>query len=132
MTGTHIAQHNTTNRQWDRHEDSPREKNDGNNGNSLTSILRKRNQKQTAASELTMAADPVAKRAALRSTPEKMKQQSTKIAINDIDKEKSVGLTEQQRKYQSTFVGLMAPSHRAGIHSPHSTAPLGIGNDGWT
>jgi hypothetical protein len=69
-----------------------------------------------------MAADPVAKRAALRSTPEKMKAtQRTKIGINVMDKEKSVGLTQQQRKYQSEFVGLMAPTGPASIHP---AAPL--------
>jgi hypothetical protein len=51
-----------------------------------------------------------------------MKQQSTKIAINEFDKEKSVGLTEQQRKYkQSTFAGPMAPTGPASIHP---AAPL--------
>jgi hypothetical protein len=67
----------------------------------------------------------MAKRTALRVTPEKMKQSKQtgpKIDINATKKESlHSGLTKEQRKYKQTFRGLMAPS---GPALKHPAAPL--------
>jgi hypothetical protein len=74
------------------------------------------------------AADNTAKRTDTRSTPRKMTKLKAQIKLgqqhnNDTHPEKpsSSHLTEQQRKYQQTYRGLMAPSGPA-LH--HPAAPL--------
>jgi hypothetical protein len=69
--------------------------------------------------------ESVAKRTALQATPQKMKQQQrTKIGHNELDHEPSlnVGLNKPQRKYKTSFRGLMAPSGPGALE--HPAAPL--------
>jgi hypothetical protein len=65
----------------------------------------------------------VAKRTALKATPQKIKQQkqAPKIGHNELDQSLNVDLNKQQRKYNNSFCGLMAPSGPALLHP---AAPL--------
>jgi hypothetical protein len=72
------------------------------------------------------AASPMATRAVLRTTPEKMRQHVGNTAVTwlleDLDRSTTGrGLNERQRKYQKVFKGLMAPSGKV---LNHPAAPL--------
>jgi hypothetical protein len=99
---------------------------DGTTDKCLNNLLRKRHNKQLA-SEFRTTPESVAKRTALRATPQKMKQkkqeQAPKIGKSKLDTGPSlhVGLNKQQSKYKNSFRGLMAPSEPA---LEHPAAPL--------
>ena len=87
---------------------------------------RKRTGKEGSDLSFERSASPMAKRAVLRTTPEKMKRHVGDTAVTwlleDLERNtRSSGLTERQRKYQETFVGLMAPLGEA---LNHLMAPL--------
>jgi hypothetical protein len=73
------------------------------------------------------SSSPLAKQAVLRTTPERMKRHVSDITVASmLDKLENAAtskgeLTKRQRKYQSVFKGLMAPS---GPALEHPAAPL--------
>ena len=101
--------------------------NDGDPTHHLIPESRKRGASSTQNDlQFHRSSSPLTKRAVLRTTPEKMKQHVSDIAVaNMLDtldiSTTSKGLTETQRKYQSVFKGLMAPS---GAALNHPAAPL--------
>jgi hypothetical protein len=100
--------------------------NDGSHASYLTRTSRKRTEGSDADLAFERTASPFAKRAVLRTTPEKMKQHvnetTTGWLLDQIDTiSTSKGFSERQRKYTDMFKGLMLPT---GPALDHPAAPL--------
>ena len=125
---TTTTQVTPTNKKMNKPHPAPaRASNDGDLTNHPTQESRKRGARLTQGDlQFQRSSSPLAKRAVLRTTPEKMRRHVSDITVASMldtldSATNSKGLTERQRKYQSVFKGLMAPS---GAALDHPAAPL--------